>query len=91
MKFIHVTDTHLGKRESRIEEREQDFYKAFEQVIDKAIEEKVDFVVHSGDLFDVARPPTRTLIFAVKQLTRLKDEGIPCYIAAGSHGPSSSN
>jgi DNA repair exonuclease SbcCD nuclease subunit len=85
MKFIHVTDTHLGKTESQIREREQDFYKSFEQVIDRAIKEKVDFVIHSGDLFDTARPPTRTLIFAIKQLSRLKEAEIPCFIAAGSH------
>lgn len=85
MKFIHVTDTHLGKSESRIKEREQDFYNSFRQVVDRAIREKVDFVVHSGDLFDSARPPTRTLVFAVQQFSRLKEAGIPCFIAAGSH------
>jgi len=85
MKFVHVTDTHLGKTESRIRERELDFYNSFKQVIDYALEKKVDFVIHSGDLFDVARPMTRTLIFTVQQLMRLKEANIPVYIAAGSH------
>jgi DNA repair exonuclease SbcCD nuclease subunit len=85
MKFIHFTDTHLGKNETKLEEREQDFYRAFEQVIDAALSEKVDFIVHSGDVLDRARPPTRTLIFLVKQLARLKEAGIPFYVVPGSH------
>ncbi|MDD5182290.1 MAG: DNA repair exonuclease [Candidatus Nanoarchaeia archaeon] len=85
MKFLHVTDTHLGKTESRIRERELDFYNSFKQAVDYALEKKVDFVIHSGDLFDVARPMTRTLIFAVQQLMRLKEANISVYIAAGSH------
>ena len=85
MKFVHVTDTHLGKSEAKLEEREKDFYSAFKQVIDFAIEKKVDFVIHTGDIFDKARPAVRTLVFAVEQLLRLKDAKIPCYTIAGSH------
>ncbi len=85
MKFIHVADTHLGKTEFKLKEREEDFYRAFKQVIDKAIEEKVDFVIHSGDLFDNARPPIRTIVFAVQQLKRLKEARIPFFVIAGSH------
>lgn len=85
MKFIHLADTHLGKTESRIREREQDFYSSFKQVVDFAVSSKIDFIVHGGDLFDTARPPTRTLIFAVRELMRLKKAGIPVFIVAGSH------
>ena len=71
MKFIHVADTHLGKTEFKLKEREEDFYRSFKQVIDFAIEKDVDFVIHSGDLFDTARPPMRTVIFAINQINRL--------------------
>jgi len=85
MKFIHFSDTHLGKSEVKLEQREEDFCKVFEEVIDKCISEKVDFVVHSGDIFDRARPPTKVIIFLVKQLNRLKELSIPFYIVPGSH------
>ena len=49
MKFAHLADTHLGYRQYGLFEREKDFYEVFDKVIDKIIEEKVDFVVHSGD------------------------------------------
>ncbi len=85
MKFIHVADTHLGKKDKNVEERTLDFYNAFKQVVDYAIKEKVDFIVHSGDFFDNARPSIKTLVFATKQLKRLKANNIPIFLIAGSH------
>jgi exonuclease SbcD len=85
MKFIHVADTHLGRKDGKIDERTRDFYNAFKQVIDFAIKEKVDFIVHAGDFFDKARPPVETLVFAANELERLKQAGIPLFLIAGSH------
>jgi DNA repair exonuclease SbcCD nuclease subunit len=48
----------------------------------------VDFVVHSGDLFDTGRPDVETMIQCVKQLMRLKEKGIPFYTVWGSHDVS---
>lgn len=62
MKFAHLADTHLGYRQFGLLEREKDFYEVFDKIIDKIIEEKVDFVIHSGDLFDSARPSPIALL-----------------------------
>ncbi len=85
MKFIHVTDTHLGRKDRNLEERRIDYYNSFKQVVDYAIENNIDFVLHTGDLFDKARPSVKTLIFAVKQLERLKEKNIPVFLVPGSH------
>ncbi len=85
MKFVHVADTHLGKKDGNMEERMLDFFKAFKQVIDYAVNNNIDFVVHSGDLFDKPRPSVRTLVFAVNQLQRLKKKNIPMFLIPGSH------
>ncbi len=85
LKFIHVADTHIGKMEFKLVEREQDFYNAFKQVIDFALEKDVNFVIHSGDLFDIAKPPIRSILFVMEQLKRLKEKGIPFFVIAGSH------
>jgi DNA repair exonuclease SbcCD nuclease subunit len=66
-------------------EREKDFYEVFEKVIDKIIEENVDFVVHSGDLFETARPSPMALLTFQKGLLKLKGAGIPMYAIAGNH------
>lgn len=85
MKFAHLSDTHLGYRQYGLNEREKDFYEVFEKIIDKIIEEDVDFVIHSGDLFETAKPSPNALLAFQKGLLRLKGAGIPMYAIAGNH------
>lgn len=85
MKFAHLADTHLGYRQFGLIERERDFYEVFEKIIDKIIEEKVDFVIHSGDLFESAKPSPNALLVFQKGLLKLKGAGISMYSIAGNH------
>jgi exonuclease SbcD len=85
MKFAHLADTHLGYRQFGLIERERDFYEVFGKVIDKIIEENVDFVIHSGDLFETAKPSPMALLEFQKGLLKLKGAGIPIYAIAGNH------
>ncbi len=85
MKFAHLADTHLGYRQFGLYEREKDFYEVFEKIIDRIIEEKVDFVIHSGDLFDNSRPSPIALLTFQKGLIKLKNANIPVYAIAGNH------
>lgn len=85
MKFAHLADTHLGFRQYGLQEREKDLYEVFDKIIDKIIEEKVDFVIHSGDLFQSAKPSPNALLSFQKCLLRLKGNGIPVYAIAGNH------
>lgn len=85
MRFAHLSDTHLGHRQYGIFEREQDFYELFDKTVDKIIELDVDFVIHSGDLFDYSRPSTDALLSFQKGLLRLNSAGIPVYAIAGNH------
>ena len=57
----------------------------FEKIIDRIIEEKVDFVIHSGDLFDNSRPSPMALLTFQKGLIKLKNANIPVYAIAGNH------
>ncbi|MCS7106561.1 MAG: exonuclease SbcCD subunit D [Acidilobaceae archaeon] len=85
MRFLHVSDTHLGYRHYGLLEREQDFYKAFKEVIDIALEERVDAVLHGGDLFHSSNPSPKAYREAIVQLKRLKEKGIKFFIAPGNH------
>ena len=85
MKFAHLADTHLGYRQFGLDEREGDFYEVFEKIIDRIIEENVDFVIHSGDLFDNSRPSPRALLVFQKGLLKLKNANIPVFAVAGNH------
>jgi len=88
-KFTHVADLHLGgwRRESLNELG----YEAFKKIVDKSIEEKVDFFIISGDLYDVSNPQVDVVDLATKQLKRLKDHGISVFGIMGSHDFSPSN
>lgn len=83
MKFAHIADCHLGCW--RQPEMQQLNLEAFEKVIDKCIAEKVDFVLITGDLFDVAIPPVDVLKTVVSKLREMKENNIACYIVHGSH------
>ena len=85
VRFLHVSDTHIGSRQYMSDIREQDFYDAFTEVVDIAIREKVDFIVHSGDLFDTWSPSNRALVFFRDQAMRLRDAGIHTYMIMGDH------
>lgn len=85
MKYIHLSDTHLGYQHLGLEERKQDFFDSFNYVIDYAIEHNVDFIIHTGDFFHTSRPSNETIIEAISLLKKLKDKNIPIYVIPGNH------
>jgi DNA repair exonuclease SbcCD nuclease subunit len=84
-RFIHVSDTHLGYRPQGFLERERDFYDAFRWVVDKALELRVDAVLHAGDLFHSSAPRPATYIHAIRELGRLAEAGVAFVVAPGNH------
>ena len=92
MKLLHFSDTHLGFSEytkidsdSGLNQREQDFYDAWDQVIEQIFELKPDFIVHAGDLFHTPRPSNRAIRVALASIQKISDAGIPFIIVAGNH------
>ncbi len=91
MKFLHIADTHLGYQayakldDTGLNQRESDCYSAFNQAIDLAIRNKVDFVLHAGDLFNTIRPSNRTISMALSGISRLSEEDIPFIVISGNH------
>jgi hypothetical protein len=83
MKFAHLSDCHLGGW--RQPELQQLNIEAFEKAIKTCIEEQVDFILFSGDLFDSAFPPIEILKETFSEFRKLKDAGIKSYVIAGSH------
>jgi DNA repair protein SbcD/Mre11 len=85
MQFVHMADTHLGYRQYGLSERENDFLNVFNHAIDEVVNERPEFVIHSGDLFEYSRPPTKALLTAQNGISKLKNEKIPIYAIAGNH------
>jgi DNA repair exonuclease SbcCD nuclease subunit len=84
-RVIHTGDTHLGYQQYHSPERREDFLRAFEQVIDDAIAEDVDAVVHAGDLFHDRRPDLNALHGTISILGKLRDADIPFLAIVGNH------
>jgi DNA repair protein SbcD/Mre11 len=83
MKFAHLADIHLGSwRQPELQELNM---LSFKKAIETCLEEKVDFVLFAGDLFDSAFPPIEILKDTFAEFRKLKDAGIKCYLIAGSH------
>ncbi len=78
-----MADLHLGGwREESLREIG---IQTFEKAIDISVEENVDFVLISGDLFDSSNPTIEVMAKAAKKLYELKTRGIPIYVIEGSH------
>lgn len=85
MQILHISDTHLGCAEFDLQEREQDVYDAFSEVIETALKDKVDAVVHAGDIFHLPRPGGTPLVKLADGIKALADKGIKFYFTFGEH------
>ena len=85
IKIAHFADTHLGYRQYGLNEREEDFYRAFEKIIDDILEKGIKYVIHSGDLFENPKPPIKALLVAQKGFEKLTQHGVEVYVIAGNH------
>ena len=92
LKILHFADLHLGVESygrldpaTGLSSRLLDFLKALDQVVDYALENKVDLVLFCGDAYK-SREPTQTQQreFA-KRINRLSTNGIPIFLLIGNH------
>ena len=84
MRFAHLADCHLGAWNNHPELKNAAL-EAFEKAIDTCIQEKVDFILIAGDLFDTSLPGIDVLRRTVAKLKFCRDYGIPIYAIPGSH------
>jgi DNA repair exonuclease SbcCD nuclease subunit len=84
-KILHLSDTHLGNRQYGSDTRRDDFTHAFEAAIDRALEENVDVVIHTGDMFHRRTPSLPIVTDCIEILRKLADEDIPFYGIVGNH------
>jgi DNA repair exonuclease SbcCD nuclease subunit len=84
-RIIHTGDTHLGYQQYHRPERRADFLDSFRQVVEDAIAEDVDAVVHAGDLFHDRRPTLSDVLGALSVLRNLSDADIPFLAIVGNH------
>jgi len=93
VKLAHLADAHLGIRQYQrlnpagINQREADVAQAFRCAIDGVIGARPDAVLIAGDLFHSVRPTNSAIVFAFRQLQRLRETlpDAPIVLIAGNH------
>jgi len=86
MKFLHISDVHLGCTRYQLAESPRDFFDAWVDVLKRyAVAEKVDFVLMCGDFFHKRSVPPETMNYAFAGLSMLRDAGIPVVTIEGNH------
>lgn len=84
MKFLHISDIHIGKRVCGFSMLEDQRY-ILEQIVEIAKREQPDGVLIAGDLYDKAMPSAEAVELADEFLYRFVELGIPVWVISGNH------
>ena len=95
--FLHAADIHLDSplrglaryEDAPVEEVRGAPRRAFEQLVDFAIDREVAFVLLVGDLYDGDWKDYNTGLFFLAQMRRLEAAGIGVHLVAGNHDAAS--
>ncbi len=92
MKILHFADLHLGVESyghidpnTGLPTRLLDFLSVLDQVVDYALEEKVDLVLFCGDAYKSREPSQTQQREFAKRINRLSTSGIPIFLLIGNH------
>ncbi len=96
-RFLHCADLHLDSPLRGLEADpdapagtiREATREAFKKLVDFAINERIDFVVAAGDLYDGDWQDYRTGLFLVRQIARLSAARIPFIAIRGNHDAES--
>jgi DNA repair protein SbcD/Mre11 len=95
VKFVHTSDLHLDTPfkglsawNSELAAKLKDAtFKSFRNIIDLCIDQKADFLIISGDIFDSENKSLAAQLKFVSELKRLSGKGISAYFVCGNHDP----
>jgi exonuclease SbcD len=95
VRFVHCADLHLDTpfrglanvSPGTARALAQATFCAWENVVELAIQERADFLVVAGDVFDSADRSLRAQFRFRDGLQRLAEAGIPSFVAFGNHDP----
>ena len=92
IKIIHFADLHLGVESygrfdpvSGLSSRFHDFLNTFDQLVDYAVENKVDLVLFCGDAFKSRDPSQTQQREFARRIKRLSEAGISIFLLVGNH------
>jgi len=84
MKFIHLSDLHLGKRLMEVSFLEDQAY-ILAQILDALDKIRPDGVIIAGDVYDKAVPSAEAVALFDDFLTRLSQRNVQVFVISGNH------
>ncbi|MDO4485274.1 MAG: exonuclease SbcCD subunit D [Bacillota bacterium] len=87
MKFMHLSDLHLGKRISEFSLIEDQTY-ILDRIIEITDDEKPDAVLIAGDIYDKPVPSAEAVRLFDDFLCRLSDRKLQAFVISGNHDSS---
>ena len=84
MKFLHLSDLHLGKRMNDVSLIDDQKY-VLAQAVQTAKDEQVDAVIIAGDVYQKASPPAEAMSLFNDFLTALAELQIKVFVISGNH------
>lgn len=85
MRFLHISDIHLGYQQYNSKERFNDFSRAFLHLVEQALARQVDFLLLAGDLFEKRTVDPLAMRVAIEGLRELQAAHIPVIAVEGNH------
>ena len=83
--FTHCADLHLGCTPNHLEERYNDFFESFKDLIDKTIENNCKYLIISGDLFHLKVINSNTLLNVMNLMEYAINNNIKIFAIEGNH------
>ena len=84
MKFVHISDLHIGKRLSELSLVEDQRY-ILDRIVDIVKEECPDGILIAGDVYDNSAPSSESVRMLDDFLTALSETGSQIFMISGNH------
>lgn len=84
MRFLHLSDLHLGKRVNEFSMLEDQAY-ILKEILNIIDEQKVEAVLIAGDIYDKVIPSAEAVRLLDDFLTRLAARELPVFLISGNH------
>ncbi|MDY0274711.1 MAG: DNA repair exonuclease [Desulfomicrobium sp.] len=95
--FLHAADIHLDSPlrgletydDAPVEQIRTASRRAFDNLVDLALEQEVDFVLLAGDLYDGDWRDYNTGLYFINRMGRLRENNIQAFLVSGNHDAAS--
>jgi exonuclease SbcD len=84
MKFMHLSDLHIGKRLNEVNLIEDQAY-ILDQIVTLAKDIRPAGILLAGDIYDKSMPSSEAVSLFDQFLSNIAQLGMPCFVISGNH------